>query len=879
MKQKQPNLWHAMDGKETADALQTDIYKGLTRKEATKRKMASLGANVLWRVKRASVTHTAFGEFFDLAAILLIITAVVAALFERGDEAVVLALILVFSALIRTAMHVVAKRIFEDAARSNLPRASVIRDGKLRSVSADSVVEGDVLLFSAGDPVTADVRLISGEVYVSEGGITENRGIQKKNADAVLPPDAVCEARTNVLFAGSTVLSGSGRGIAIASGEDTYLYAKRGYIDIPAGEDIPILSRLSMWCRNVSLIMIGVVLVITLGGVLIGHSTVSFDALFLSALSLAVASMSEFLCVIASIILAVSVQKLKTQTKNAVTLRRADTIERFAHTQCIVLDGARLLQSGNVRLGSAYVNGRDIEVTDLYTSPEALHLLTLALLCRSGSINPVLSSGDASRMDVRSEMLRFIHRDFPDEMRTSDSQPAVIAADHSGRVHTLLAQSHSETVAYICGEVEDVLSCCSGIIIGGEAKPFSDAMKSDLIEKARLCRKQSARTVAIASRVSPYTNFSKLSALQTKMQFMGLFSVVDPVEAEMLLLLKKCKDAGISLAVMSSAPETDREVLTASGVFSERDDPAKTIGEVSAFAAAVSQADSVPREIWIHIKSTSERAKMLKAITEHLPNAVFVCDSLSGLPLCTGNQLSVATEGRFSSSPQCLNQAASASVSYDEDERVAGAAHVVRIVSYCRSAFVRLRNAAEYLLCIQSLRLTLMLAAAFFGLPLLTPVQALWWGLVLDFSAVLTFAFADTDADVLTYPRDEMEFPTVRHGIAFPLSLGVFGGVVLCACCVFLARLSPAADALSCMYGGGVLASFTLLIAILFFRKGRRRRSVHINAASALYAALVLITLVQSCITREYMFYLFLPVCAILLPCVRLLYRILASRN
>lgn len=869
MKQKQPNFWHSLSPEEAVEKLSSDMYKGLSCKEAARRRRAC-GQNTLWRVKRASVAHTALGEFLDIAAILLIITAVIAALFDRGDEAVVLALILIVSASVRTLMYVFAQRIFEEAARTNLPQATVLRDGKIRSLAADNVVPGDILILTAGDPAVADARLLAGNLIVYEAGVTENRAPVKKSFDTSHPPTAVCESRDNILFAGSTVLKGNARAIAIASGEDTYFFAKRGPITIPSGEDIPILSRLSGWCRNVSLVMIAVVLLITLGGVFVGKSDLALDTLFLSALSLAVASMSEFLCVIAAIILAVSMQKLKKHTKGTVVLHASESIEQFAQAKCIVLEDSNLLKSGSTHLYGAYADGRWMEGREAASDEQAHRLFSLALLCRAGALSPLATNGQTAQTDELTEMLRSIHRNFDTDAQTA--MPAVTHTDCDGKLHTALTQSEDGCVAYICGDVADVLSCCTGVCENGQSTPLTESMRKALIEQAAALARRSLYTVAVASRVSLYADLTKKNALQTKMLFLGFFAVANPIESSLALLVEKCKVAGISVVILSTSAENDRTLLTEAGLLPSDSQILKNKTETESFAKRIAEPSTAAENVCVFVQTLSARTELLRTISAYVPQTVYVADSLSSMPLCRSVSSSVAVQNRFLSAPQCLFRAADAAVHSSDDVSAAGAESVIRIIASCRGALIRLSNAAEYLLTVQALRLTLMLAAAFFGLPLLTPVQALWWGLVLDFSAVLTLAFADTDTDMLLRHRREMEFPSLRRGMLFPLALGTLGGILLSLCAILSVKIVPGSDMSVCMHGGGVLASFFLLSAILFFHRGKRSRSVRLNAASIVYSLLTIATLLFSCRRTDYRILAVLTVCAALLVVVRFLH-------
>ncbi len=855
MKEKKTNNWHSMSAEETLSALQSDAHKGLSKKQYTLRRR-QCGDNAIWRVKRASAAHTALGEFLDLSAILLLITAVISAVFQRGTEALLLAGILCVSAAVRTVMFIAAQRIFEDAARSNIPHASVLRGGKFCVISADAVVPGDVLLFSPGDPVVADVRLLSGEVLVSENGVTENRGVQRKSASSVCAPNTVCEERSNILFAGATVIGGTARGVAVASGEDTYIFAKRGYITVPAGEELSVLHALSGWCRTVSLIMLAAVLVITLGGLFAGKSALSLDALFLSAISLAVAAMSEFLCVIAAIILSVSVQRLRAKSGGSSILRAADSMESFAKTECVIFGNPRLLQSGNIRLHCAYAKGAFLTDSELEADTNVLHILTMALLCRCGSLNPISGGGVMSLRDECTEMIRKIYAQYyTEEQLRSVSVPSVIAENHTADMHTVLSSSAEGTIAYLSGEVEHVLPCCYAIQGADGVRPLREPERLALLEQAQMLSRQSIRTVAVAMRPSPYTNLSRVSAVQTKMIFVGFCALLNPIDADFVQMAAKCHSSGIRTVVLTEDEETGRLLSGKAGIISEQDEVLKTVGQVESFASGALMQDLDRQTVQgacVLVAGREMRGEVVRALSEHFSDTVYVGDALRDIPLFSNVSASVAAEDAFRPAPQCLLSAADASVTSKEGAHASCGTQVLEIIAICKGAFVHLRDAAEYLLTVQSFRMTLMCAAAFLGMPLHTPVQTLWWGLMLDFAAVLAFAFSESSSAALGVPRREISIPAIKNGLLFPVSLGILSGILLSLSSAYMLRDYTEALTLTFSYFGGIFSSFALLLSIFLTRRQPKKHSLRLNAAMLAYVVLFLITAVFSWVRADW---------------------------
>ena len=317
-------------------------------------------------MRRTSAWEAAAASLFDLPTLLLVVAAAAAAVFDKRFEAGAIAAVLLIGALARTAVSVRANRILEDMARSRIPVSSVIRDGRILFLPASEIVPGDIIFLEAGDTVPCDGRVITGDdSVVSERGITGNdRPVHKFNT--VISTEAEsgeipCEFRSNMLFAGSLVLSGSVRIAATACGEDTLVSMKQGGITVDAQNDFPMVARLKKQSRTVSLVMLAAVLALSALSLFTGDG-MSLPDVFLGAMAMAVASMSEFFSTIAAIILAVAVRRArqgvgpaeegeeeKEGSRTRVLFRDPSRIEDVAAPDALVFCGSSFVHRPTLR--------------------------------------------------------------------------------------------------------------------------------------------------------------------------------------------------------------------------------------------------------------------------------------------------------------------------------------------------------------------------------------------------------------------------------------------------------------------------------------------------------------------------------------------------
>lgn len=826
------NRWHAVEADEAVRLLASHADAGLSEREAAKRRR-TLGENCLWQLHRASAPHTLLSEFLDFAAILLVITAAVAAVFDRGEESAFICVLLIFSAVMRTAASLVASRIFEENARENVPRARVIRDGVYRELPAEAVVPGDIVLLSPGDTAVCDLRLISGTLDVAETFLSGKREILRKSAEIVLPEKTVCEQRENIVFATSSVVLGEARAIAIATGERSYAFARGGYIFLQTEGKIGVLERLSGWCRTVSLVMTAAVLFLTLGGLLARAGSIAIDALFLSALALAVASMGESLSVIAAVILACAARQLSRVSPGTV-IKNAAAMEHFAHAKCVIFTDERFLRSGEISVGEWFADGKRRDHAESEKSLAAL--IRMSAVCAGGDGNALAAAGTASSVAYQVQLARRLMRQLGKEKPI----PAPLACAEVNHLHTALVSEGGGLLAYISGTLENVLACCSTVVMDGAVQPLSPELRTQLHSDAVQYESRCERTFAVAVRTSPYNNLARASALQNKMTLIGYFTVLEPVEARLSRCAEQCRAGGIRLAILTDTPQRARYLSAEAGFSAAYVDSAASAEEMAAQLADESCHAAVL------CAPADRRAEIVRAVREKCGETVVVGRNIADLAVFSAATASIAVfagaeNALLDPTPQCVARRADA-VAGRGAETGAPAFEALRVVGYCRSALLNLRCAAEYLLISQIMRLVLISLSVFLGLALLTPLQILLWGLALDFAAVLMMAFRAPQLRVFSYAPARLELPSFRGGMLFPCAVGTLAALLLAAvplvCEVIGFPMEAEAVRLS-LYGGGLLTSLAAACACVHERGGVRLSVAYVGVL-AIFAAILL---------------------------------------
>lgn len=287
----------------------TNAASGLSPKAARARRREE-GDNAVFALPHTSALTYAAYVCSDVSMLLLVLTAILAAVWGHGSASSLILGVLALHCAAAIFTYIKSRRIFESMAVCTMPRVRVLRGGRVFAIDARLLVRGDVILLSPGDVISCDARLCATdglEVLEYSGKLNgkPQRGRAVKDAGRVLSDAGATPVsqQTNMVFAGSVVLAGQGSAIVVETGEHTFLVSTEGQIPLTTARDrLPALVALKRHCGRSSLFMLVLILPLTALGLLIPGGELNLLDYFLLALSLAVSSMSELTAAIGYVI-------------------------------------------------------------------------------------------------------------------------------------------------------------------------------------------------------------------------------------------------------------------------------------------------------------------------------------------------------------------------------------------------------------------------------------------------------------------------------------------------------------------------------------------------------------------------------------------------
>ena len=458
------------------DALLAELHAsrgGLTAGEA-RRRLAEVGPNEPARAPRtAGLVQILLLLANPLVIILLIASAASAVLGERVNASIIvlmvaLSVVLNFVQTFRS--HRVAERLREAVA----PTATALRDGTWREIRRRELVPGDIVRLAAGDRVPADARLLEArDLHVQQAALTgESMPVEKDTGDVEAAPRQPAEAR-NVVFLGTSVVSGTATALVVATGPAT------AFGDIAARLSTrPPETEFERGTRQFALLITRtvflLVLFVLLAGALMHH--VFLESL-LFAVALAVGLTPEFLPMISAVTLSRGAAHM---ARRKVIVKHLEAIENFGSMDVLCSDKTGTLTSGDM-------------VLDRHLDPFGeVSERPLAL----AYVNSVYQTGIKSPLDAAVLKRGGV---AIDDHRKIDEIPF----DFERRRLSVIVENGGGRRLITKGAPEGVIALCTAYESGGRPAPFDDMMRARCEAAYRDLCAHGSRVLAVAYAVVP----------------------------------------------------------------------------------------------------------------------------------------------------------------------------------------------------------------------------------------------------------------------------------------------------------------------------------------------------------------------------------------
>ena len=225
--------------------------KGLTTAEAKKR-IKQYGMNTLPKKKKDSVVKIFFSEFKDPIIILLLFAIFASFVVGEIIDAVAILVIILIDIIMGTYQENKANNTAESLEKLVTVKTKVVRDDKVIQIDSTELTIGDFVLLESGDKISADLRIVEAHNFMIDESILTGESIQvNKTSDIVDKNTAAITEQTNMVFAGTSVVTGRAKAIVVGIGLNTEIGKIAHSINETKEEKSPLTIRVEKLSKQI----------------------------------------------------------------------------------------------------------------------------------------------------------------------------------------------------------------------------------------------------------------------------------------------------------------------------------------------------------------------------------------------------------------------------------------------------------------------------------------------------------------------------------------------------------------------------------------------------------------------------------------------------
>ena len=491
--------WYSIGSSDAEKILKTNAACGLSHKAARSR-IKKEGRNDFFYTKEKSLFSLLRALVSDPTFILLVCVDVISALFGEMLAALGIGVVIVVHLASMFVIYRLSCQRLTEISSSCRPKARIIREGKLFVADSEKIARGDIVLLEKGDIVPCDLRLVSSDnlkVNIFTGRNSEKQYVVcEPSADVIYKEGASSEffEFRNMLYAGSIVVSGNARGIAVETGKRTYIGTLDGGIPLNDGTEHPkTLSELKSFSKVYCLVMLVAILPLTIVGIF----SYGFDNIlstFLLSVSVLTSALGDLIYIIGNIVSANILHKCATAEKDRVLIKSSETIDTLAGTEELILVGDSAITDKTMRVSQAFANGKEYkgkEILDKNMIPAA-ELMTVMMR----AVNSYPSQSLLGKVDIPLSFCDYAQRTGAD-LSTLNLRFFVRSLSF-GEINEALVNEGNSAYAVCVSVSNKLLDLCSYEYLNNENVVISKSKREELELFFSSAAKQGGRVYTVA---------------------------------------------------------------------------------------------------------------------------------------------------------------------------------------------------------------------------------------------------------------------------------------------------------------------------------------------------------------------------------------------
>ncbi len=843
--------WYELTPEQIASKLDSNISSGLSAAKAAER-LKTDGENSIYTESRSLYKNNLRHILTDLTVLLLIFTAVISTAFNQNISALVIICIIALNVTAAVTAFIKSKEILRDIGIKAGPYVKVVRNGKIIFTGSSQIVRGDVIYLSAGDIVPADARIIQADgLTVLQREITGEKNPVRKRAGFASSrgTELSHSEQTNILFASSIVISGSGRAIIYSTSENTAagkIKKENADESMLSYEKLRVFKLMRKYSSVWSLCMLAAVFIIVVLDIIFGRNSGRslFDS-FITGLTVAVASMSSYYLTFSYIIVSFGVLGMRRRRRgydSGALVKNIEKLEAAKDIDVLIIPRSALIASDAVCIDRMTASGNERAVGAHGFKRCCGELLKLSVVTtgRYGA-NRLMSDNLSGNSIYTSEEEMIISCASKFGLYNSSLERDYIQIDHAGvsdgsRFDTTLCIHSGQFIAVSRGEARSLLKSCSFYRDSSGKHRITAEKLNEYNDYIKSAAKKFCRVVAVASKETQYTNLRRLIANQSDLVLNGFIVIKEPIMEGAAQNISSCLEAGVKVVMTcDDSSETGQMIARSLGIINNESEIA-TGSQISSMKPDIFRINIPLYNLYIGLSSgqldylvylmrsdgrkvgvLADRLDKIAVLSEADVGFAFSEEPSAGsgkgrkAPIITG-------EKKAAAGTAALRYMSNVVLLPPEKSGFGGFNAMLGTVKSSAQTYSNIMNAVAYLVTTQAARLILVLWGVLCGKYIMTPVQILFSGFIVDFAAVFTIAFQTPSPSILKSRRN------IERKMARPFYSNVPYLVFGCVWAVLLIAASCAASSekfglssaqlVSASFLGFTLTQFVLLFEI-----------------------------------------------------------------
>ena len=556
--------WHSFEEKDVFAELKTS-NEGLSTEEAKKR-LGFYGENKLPEGKKITILEIIAHQLINPLIFILIAAGIVSIVIGEAKDAIFIFLVILINSLLGAYQEFNAEKSASSLQKLLKIKARVQRDGKEVEIPSEELVPGDIVYLESGLKVPADIRLIEESNLEIDESLLTGESVAAKKQIHLLRKDIGVAERTNMAFAGSTVMTGRGKGVVAGTGVLTQVGQIAQNVLEGKSAKPPLILRMEKFVEQITIAIVALSVILA---VILRMQGVSVSEIFFFVVALAVSAIPEGLPVALTVALSIATKRM---AKRNVIVRRLTSVESLGSCTVIASDKTGTLTVNEQTAkkiilpdGTTYsINGEGYngdgnviedgtgETAGLRQNQHLENLVRIGVLSNEATLYKENETwkhhGDA--VDVALLGMAYKFGLNPQEIKSIHPLTDKIPYESERKFSAAFCNENGMVYIAAKGAVETILDFCNSMTDGKTVKPVD---KEIILKQADEMASKGYRVLAFAK--GEFKDFAKKEVYENQdippMTFFGLICFIDPLRPEAKESVAKCKKAGIKVIMVT----------------------------------------------------------------------------------------------------------------------------------------------------------------------------------------------------------------------------------------------------------------------------------------------------------------------------------------